>query len=862
MIGRRSLYAIMAAMLTAAYADGAPSRMRPVCIAGPDGTPVTVVAVGDESNHHFITADGTPVEWLPMVAGAKKMTRQMGRRSMAARADWSDGDDAAMRESLVRRPPKDGRYLVLLVDFPDRGFKIPDAGAEFHDMLNTEGYANYAATGSVRDYFADNSSGLFLPVFDVVGPVTMPSPAAAYASSGSDDSPAGLMLTEACRMIDGEVDFSVYDTDNDGTVDNVYIFYAGKGQADGGDQTTIWPHSWNLTDQGRALVLDGVKIDTYACSPELDGADKINGIGTFCHEFSHVLGLPDLYGSGANHPAKYSLMASGNYNNDGRTPPNFSAFERFCLGWLEPRDLVHPKSVELEPIAANEAWRIPTGRVNEFFLLENRQTDGWDIDIPGHGLLVWHIDYNPDIWERNMVNRNNGHQYVDIVEANGGTSASQAAGFTFPGAGRKTSLTAETYPALRDWAGNAIDMPLTSITETPEGTVKFDAKGGKAEVGGVAGLTVETISPVEIAVAWQATAGAEAYEVMVRTQGGTIGEAVAFMTVHTTSANVGGLKPGGSYDVSVAARDEFEIGRPSAVTVVMPDGTLEFMAPEFAGVTDVTDTGFSLEWLPLGGATYYELTVAEIVPGELTAVKTGFDGKAIPDGWWLDGTTWISAPGNYATSAPALRFEAEGSSLTIDAGKKVRSVSFWCRGTKVTPGSCIAVEISDGASWQQAASVAIPAEATTAVAEIPAVLAGNTGLVRLRFVKDGSCTAAIDDIVVTAGDEVEAVLPEWDARDTGNTLSAVVYGLKPSTDYLCTIAGKSGEQRSLSSKPLRVSTKSFSGIGDIPTEPAAGMVAVAFITPDGRVYSLGTNMPKGICIVRYADGSVRKLLIR
>ena len=872
-----------------AYAVMADSSPRTVTL--PDGNTVTLVLHGDEYFNYTTTAEGNTVVFntdngvweyacVSPVDGSLVPTGERavdGLRSLTGVKNLKPAINPVRQnaDNIMRVHKAPARYdyskfrgLVILVEYNDAPFSRQDIYDIVNDMVNKRDYDGYMSntlipskvecTGSVRDYYYENSNGKFDPQFDVVGPVQI-NYSQHYANQSAG---AQTLVSAALRAADEQVDYTLYDTDGNRQVDMVYFIFSGGGSNhSGNDATLLWPHASTVMN----LSLDGVSFGRYACSTELYGAPankQLDGIGTICHEFSHVLGLPDLYGTGANHPAKYSLMASGNYNNDGRTPPNFSAFERFCLGWLEPRDLVHPKSVELEPIAANEAWRIPTGRVNEFFLLENRQTDGWDIDIPGHGLLVWHIDYNPDIWERNMVNRNNGHQYVDIVEANGGTSASQAAGFTFPGAGRKTSLTAETYPALRDWAGNAIDMPLTSITETPEGTVKFDAKGGKAEVGGVAGLTVETISPVEIAVAWQATAGAEAYEVMVRTQGGTIGEAVAFMTVHTTSANVGGLKPGGSYDVSVAARDEFEIGRPSAVTVVMPDGTLEFMAPEFAGVTDVTDTGFSLEWLPLGGATYYELTVAEIVPGELTAVKTGFDGKAIPDGWWLDGTTWISAPGNYATSAPALRFEAEGSSLTIDAGKKVRSVSFWCRGTKVTPGSCIAVEISDGASWQQAASVAIPAEATTAVAEIPAVLAGNTGLVRLRFVKDGSCTAAIDDIVVTAGDEVEAVLPEWDARDTGNTLSAVVYGLKPSTDYLCTIVGKSGEQRSLSSKPLRVSTKSFSGIGDIPAEPAAGMVAVAFITPDGRVYSLGTNMPKGICIVRYADGSVRKLLIR
>ena len=103
------------------------------------------------------------------------------------------------------------------------------------------------------------------------------------------------MVVEACKAIDGQVDFRDYDLYGNGEVDSVYFIYAGKGEADGGDAGTIWPHSWNLSDQGRSLNLDGVDIQGYACSPELDGSGKLNGMGTPCHEFAHVLGLPDLY---------------------------------------------------------------------------------------------------------------------------------------------------------------------------------------------------------------------------------------------------------------------------------------------------------------------------------------------------------------------------------------------------------------------------------------------------------------------------------------------------------------------------------------------------------------------------------------
>lgn len=504
---------ITAAVATCAW--GAPSRMRPVTVTGPDGAPVTVVAVGDEHSHGYEYTDGRQAEWLPR-SQRVKLTPAMKSRVATGDDPWS----------ITQFPTKgDLPFLVVIVEFADKGFAFADPAEEFHALLNEPGYSRYDGKGSVADFYRDNSAGQFKPRFDVVGPVTLRR-GYAYYGSGADDSAAGLMVIEACNLLDQEVDFSQYDLDGDGIVDNIYFYYAGKGEADGGDPATIWPHSWSLSDQGRTLALDGVSIDAYACSPELDGTDKPNGIGTFCHEFGHVLGLPDLYASSyspALHPATWSLMASGNYNDDGRTPPGLSSYERYELGWIEPKELSYPLTVSLPPLGeANAACRIPTERRNEYFLLENRQLSGWDSSLPGHGMLVWHIDYNPNIWDRNVVNNNAAHQYVDIVEANNATSHSQDAGFPFPGSGRVTSLTSTTRPALVSWDGVPVEVPLTDIVESDGGVITFDVCGGKTPVGAVSSLTVADTGMEECTLRWLPDPVAEGYRVRVFNEDGSL----------------------------------------------------------------------------------------------------------------------------------------------------------------------------------------------------------------------------------------------------------------------------------------------------------------------------------------------------
>lgn len=440
------------------------------------------------------------------------------------------------------------KVLVILAEFKDVKFnsknKAPyntvDAHTYFSEMLNKEGFSTYGGTGSARDWFIDNSNGKFDPEFDVYGPVTLPNNVSYYGrnNANGDDQRAYQMVIDACKALDSKIDFREYDRDGNGYVDNVYVFYAGYGEADTEDQeNTIWPHSWEISGAtapnqwtpGDPLELDGVYIDRYACSNETCGivgisddgysyvyGNRPDGIGTFVHEFSHVMGLPDLYAtedytSYKNEPftpEEFSVMDYGPYNNDGLTPPNYSAYERYALDWMTPEMLVSGTQSLANLADSNRAFIIKTEREQEFYLVENRQQTGWDKYIPGHGMLVWHVDFDENIFYNNEVNNTKSHQYVDLVEADNiqdyptGVDRwgyyvypeSTRTGDPFPGTKRVKSFGYNTSPSLRSWSGKNLGVELTDIAEN-NGQISFVAAVDSANEyngeSGVADITPE-----------------------------------------------------------------------------------------------------------------------------------------------------------------------------------------------------------------------------------------------------------------------------------------------------------------------------------------------------------------------------------
>ena len=425
-----------------------PARPGRTVYVQPDGTRIVIQRHGDEFGHWTTDASGrlvaeSPDGYYQPVAGisVEQIRRNAATRRAAAR------QNRAARRASGHIAVGQKHFLVILVEFSNLEFK-KDSGephALFDALLNEVGYSFNGGTGSARDYYYDNSHGGFEPIFDVYGPVKLDTTYAYYGKndwSGNDSRPEDAVI-DACRKLDEEIDFSRYDNDGDGEVDLVFMYYAGKGENDGGNSNTIWPHQWEISSAGKSLTLDGKTVDTYACTSELDGSGSLCGIGTACHEFGHAMGLPDLYDTDyedngeAGGLYSYSLMCGGGYNNNGHTPPYFNFEERMFLGWLEEKDYLefgNTGTYTIPSIDENVAYRTFTDKDGEYFIYENRSKTGWDAYLPGEGLIVYHADKSSrqvrlsygsatahDLWynweEYNSINENGSHPCFYIVPA-------------------------------------------------------------------------------------------------------------------------------------------------------------------------------------------------------------------------------------------------------------------------------------------------------------------------------------------------------------------------------------------------------------------------------------------------------------
>ena len=487
------LLILFCAVVCSAWA--VPARKGGMVKTQPDGSEVIVYQHGDE-HFHWMTNDKG--EWLKMdIDGFYRVTEALSAEEIVAKRM------AAPRRVEYKETPLNiaPRGLVILVNFTDVAFKTDKA--EMDSMLTGKNYTrdysytyrgktyNITSEGSARQYFEDASFGQYNPQLDVVGPVMVKNNMKYYGennSSGSDKYPE-TMIQEACKLVDDSVDFSLYDNNNDDYVDFVYVIYAGYGEADGGGENTIWPHAWYLCSAaGKRCEVDGKVVDLYACGNEMDFYTKHHtGIGTFCHEFSHVLGLPDLYDTEQTHNQKtmgsWSILDYGPYNNEGNTPPMYSAYERFFMGWLTPRLITEPEDVVLEELnSKQEALLISTTdqhnligndpNPTKFYLLENRQQEGWDTYLPGHGMMLTYVQYTYNKWYQNTVNNTAKSMGVDLIEADGKTPTSTQNGYD----GKAKDL----FPAGATAYTKIEDHAIEEIEEV-DGVITFKYKGGKIE---------------------------------------------------------------------------------------------------------------------------------------------------------------------------------------------------------------------------------------------------------------------------------------------------------------------------------------------------------------------------------------------
>ncbi len=390
------------------------------------------------------------------------------------------------------QPVGDKKVLVLLAEYPDMPFTKGD-NAEFNDLLNSRNYTKNGATGSAWQYYYDNSNGQFSPEFTVAGPYRLSKNRAWYKDRAEE------MVAEVARLADNDVDFSQFA--ENGVAHDIFVFYSGGAQSTG-DPNGIWPHRYGLKN----LTLDGVTIPGYACSSELEPGGQGNSIlapiGSFCHEFGHIIGLPDLYDTNtedqdnADTPTFYSLMAYGSYNNSSRTPPALSILERWMMGWSEPEVLENTGEYSLPAITEGRGYLIKTETEGDYYLLECRGVgkNEWDkkdyLDYYGNGvdwgLLVYHVRNDRNSWMGNTVNIMHGKEHYQIFYSNPNSRNDYcpAPGYCFfPGKRNETSLYSDKGSKFvaADGKKTMAEIPSIRLDETL-GLVKLSVTERNASI--------------------------------------------------------------------------------------------------------------------------------------------------------------------------------------------------------------------------------------------------------------------------------------------------------------------------------------------------------------------------------------------
>lgn len=894
-----------------------PAYPKPLKVKQADGSWLTIQMRGDEHGHYVLTSDGIPLvfnarqenyeyaDWKDgkvQASGIKAV--EASERTAKVKAFVESLDKSAILESFKRarlqqlqqtlssrrnaslkagsNPQKEKlnnfptigevHSLVILVQFADTKFSTvgSDAHQFFNNMLNEPGFTySNGANGSARDFYLNSSNGRFQPQFDVIGPVTLPEKYSYYgANQGSSvDNPARLeqFVREACTLADPLVDFSQYDHNQDGYIDNIYFFYAGKGEADSGDGNAIWPHSAYYSDMAKdaglsetSLKLDGIEVGNYTCSNEINGTlitPQPAGIGTFVHEFGHVLGLADHYdvnnGMTTFAPGSFDTMAQASYNNNGNTPAAFSAYERACLGWLDLTVLkngVDSLNVLPDLNDSNKAYVVPVGGTNdeEYFIMENRQKKGWDAFIPGHGMLLWHIDYDAKAWEKNELNITGTHQRVDIVEADNKLTDNTRAGDPFPGTSNVTQCN------LTSWAGGKV-MSLDDIEEK-DGIINLMLGGLNLKLN-TPDVKVTEVQDSSIVVGWTDVPVAKRYVLNISSVVNGKKESLPLYnnkvyTAAQPSLHVEGLSPETTYEITLQAnRGSYS----SAVyTQQLTTAAIPFSKYYVTDVkaTAVGKTGFTASWEGMEAADDYVVTLHKLVYAT-EATQKGYDFsdelEGMPSLWKTNGNLSMN---NYGEESPCLRLNKIDTYLKMaSVGNRISSVKFFAKSSSSTKAT-LAVEAYQNGEWKQIATLqggADMASGDTYSYDLPEL----ADSVRLNVIQRTSGAFYIDDVLLGCNALIHEPVAAYQKVSTNGKTEFAFSGLETDATYALVVnASKKGEL-SCSSKELIVTPASSTGISSVTVTPSRNGQK-RFYDLNGRRVS-AKEMRHGIYIVKQGN---------
>ena len=538
----KKIIAMLSLALAASTTFAVPAKQAKKTLTLADGTQVVATQMGDEYMNWWQADNGMryvesqdkegvyEAANMDVMAAHAQMRRAIIGEKRAKRLNsvvkpvnmsFSSGQQRVQigDEHITYTGKKKG--IIILVQFPNQKFETGHDNAYYKMVANEKGLTHEDGyVGSVSDYFLSQSNGQFELDFDIAGPYTLSHTSSYYGKNdgANIDTKVGYMIQEGCdaAVADG-FNFNDYDWDGDGYADQVFVLYAGLGEASGGDAKTVWPHEYQIryTCVGKVLnyTAEGKgKVDTYACANEMERVInnatgtytnelKLAGIGTICHEFSHCLGFADMYDTSSNGGnygmGFYDVMSAGSYNGGGFTPCNYTAYERIYAGWTEPIVLDEPATIKA--MQSSEDYGRPFILYNdkhpdEFYTLENRQKKGWDAELYGSGLMITHVDYDQTKWGINQVNASaSDHQRCTIFHADNdadGTVLESIKNDLYPymsgGVPLNDELTDDSRPAAKLYNKNAdgtkyMGKPITAIKKNVNGTISFDVMGGNED---------------------------------------------------------------------------------------------------------------------------------------------------------------------------------------------------------------------------------------------------------------------------------------------------------------------------------------------------------------------------------------------
>lgn len=851
---------------------------EPVLRVLPDGTVAEVYIRGDEHYHYLSTLYGNRIAGSETGVSSDYLFEQ------------AKAPRAVKLSSFV---PSSGtvRIPVVLVNFTDVKFTMPNPVENFSAFFNTTGGTNPYATGSVHNYYLASSDSALNLVFDVYGPYDLSREMAYYGGNTSTSSikNASALVMEAASLADADgVDFSPYDNDNDGYIDNLSIVVAGYNEAEGGPADAIWPH-YSQVFSTRRFSDKGVRGYLMISEYRSSGGSIQAGIGTYCHEFGHALGLPDLYDTQDDYHytvGSWDVMATGSYNNNGSTPPTYSAFERFMMGWLQPEQLINSNNYILPPIAtSNKAYLIADTVHNmeafspnpvEYFLLENRQALGWDAvnnALVGTGMMVSHIMYSSFAWNNNTFNNNSILGY-GIVSAAIAVSSGSTPADLFPG----TMAVTTWIPKLHS-GEQLLEQTLNGISQQVDGNIAFHY-GMQADKGfffspqSLISLTTtyDNGKPIDYEVAdlELTIKDIDSDTFSIRTSnnyfsysldGGNTWSAdrtpqyiKAFKdTTYTMPIQVRYAPVRQSCDsrtayLIVETPDNAFVNQ-IQLTGVSPRPTY-ITTPVVAGAKDVSSSSFTVVWDEQPDAELYYLTLYSVAEGVSSEIQT-FDDISSLDALRQQGwdANFFDVTSTIAESGKALYFTQTGNQVeTVDYLISPTSIRFWLSNNFVlshveaAPAELLLEGLNKENQWKRIDNLRI--QQTTRNLTKEYTLDTNEGYTRFRLTythNGGTGGVSLDGFTANIDGKISYVCKGTERSLSGLTTQAIFTGLQPSTTYYFSVQAfeyKGCEEHfSALSAPVEITTLS---------QPDENAYLSIYRTQEGQYVAI---------LPEYADGS-------